>query len=260
MKINRIFVAAVCAACAFASCISGKDIVYLQDMDTMSQIELENKFEATISPYDELQIVVTSFDQELARPFNLNTTQYGTVAGANNYSVSYLVDVNGNIQFPILGEIHVSGMTRLQLQDNIAARLKAGNYIRDPYVMVRFYNYKIFFLSSTGGKSITIPNERCTFLEALALCGGIDAYTQRDRIAVVREVNGKMTMRYLDPRSTAIFNDPYFLLQQNDIILLQSMGRNVNRSEASYWINIGSIVASFVATFVSLYAITLRYK
>ena len=99
-----------------------------------------------------------------------------------------------------------------------------GNYISEPFVMARFRNFKIFFLGSNGGKAITIPNERCTFLEALSLSGDLNVFTNRKKIAVLREVDGKMTMRYLDPRSSKVFDDPYFMLQQNDFIITRNIG------------------------------------
>ena len=135
-------------------------------------------------------------------------------------------------------------MTRLQLQNEIIRRLKAGSYIEDPYVMVRFNNYKIFFLGPDGGKAITIPEERCTFLEALSLAGDLSNYTRRDRIAVLREVDGKMTMRYLDPRNSEVFNDPYYMLQQNDIIITQSVKSKYYKEEFSFWASWVSLLSS----------------
>ena len=161
--------------------------------------------------------------------------------------MGYLVDVNGNIQLPILGEIHVAGKTRLQIQEEVKQMLISGRYIEDPYVMVRFNNYKIFFLGPDGGKSITIPEERCTFLEALALSGDLSPYTMRDKIAVLREVDGRMTMRYLDPRDSKVFNDPYYMLQQNDMIITRAIGSTYYKESFSYWASWFSLIASFAS-------------
>lgn len=254
----RITVVAAAVLCA-VSCATPKKILYLQDMGQGSQIELENKYEAAISPNDELRIIISCEDEELSKPFNLG---YGTGGSMFNYGdngryMGYLVDIYGNIQMPILGEIHVAGMTRLQLQDEIARRLKAGSYIEDPYVMVRFNNYKIFFLGPDGGKAITIPEERCTFLEALSLAGDLSNYTRRDKIAVLREVDGKMTMRYLDPRKSDVFNDPYYMLQQNDIIITQSVKSKYYKEEFSFWASWVSLLSS-ITTVVTLVTVFLR--
>ena len=215
-RINSLAILAVTALMA-ASCVTNKQIVYLQDMTHNTQIELENKFEAVVSPYDELDIVVTCFDNELAKPFNIGGNTQTTAANYTARNLAYLVDQYGNIEMPVLGTIHAAGLTRLKLQEKVRQMLIDGGYISDPFVMVRFRDYKIFFLGSNGGKAITIPNERCTFLEALALSGDLNQYTNRRKIAVMREVNGRMVMRYLDPRSSKIFQDPYYMLQQNAI-------------------------------------------
>ena len=198
MRKNIKIIVLLLSAVLMASCVTTRRVDYLQDMTHGSQIEIENRFEAVIAPYDQLNITVMSSDlanQNLATPFNMSTTQ-GDPAGG------YLVDVNGDIELPTLGKLHVAGLTRLRLQDTLTSLLRTGGYIPDPFVNVRFSNFKIFFLGNNGGQVINIPNERCTFLEALAMLGDVDPYTRRDRIAVMREINGRMVMRYLDPRST----------------------------------------------------------
>ena len=209
------------AAFVSVSCVTNRKVAYLQDMEHNTQIQLENNFEAVISPYDELDVLVSSFDQELAKPFNIGSVTEGNASNTGTRNLAYLVDQNGNIELPVLGVIHAAGKTRLQLQEHVKDLLIKGGYISDPYVMVRFRSFKIFFLGSNGGKAVTIPNERCTFLEALAYAGDLNVYTNRRKIAVMREVNGRMVMRYLDPRSAKIFHDPYYMLQQNDFVITQ---------------------------------------
>ncbi len=215
------------------SCVTSKKVRYLRDMPTYG-VPLNDKFEATIVPYDELRIYVMSDgkNDELVKPFNV----LGTAGTTNNVNrLGYLVDVNGNIEFPVLGELHVAGLTRLQLQDLIAEQLKSNGYLSNPNVMVRFLNFKVFYLGTESGKVLNINEERCTFLEALAMAGGLDLYTRRDRIGVMREVNGKMVIHYLDPRSIEIFDDEFFLLQQNDIIFTEVATRRFLRESYSNW-------------------------
>ena len=165
MKSNKsiIWMGMAAVVCLLAtSCMSPKKLLYLQDMSQNTQIQLEDQFEATISPYDELTILVSCHDAELAKPFNLTSIQQG-VGTLNSYQrYGYLVDVHGNIQFPILGEIHVEGLTRLELQDYIIGRLVNGGYLEEPYVMVRFNNFKVFYLDNYGGKAtvLNITDER----------------------------------------------------------------------------------------------------
>ena len=164
--------------------------------------------------------------------------------------------INGNIQMPVLGEIHVAGLTRLRLQDTLTAMLKNGGFLDEPFVSVRFNNFKIFFLGNGRGSVINISNERCTFLEAMAMLGDFDLYTRRDRIGVMREINGKMVMRYLDPRSSDIFNDPFFMLQQNDFIITETFTSGLAWSEFNKWIGIVSTVLSLTSLVTSIAILT----
>ncbi len=251
-KMLRTGIVITLVALSAVSCVTNRKVAYLQDMKHNTQIELENKFEAVISPYDELDVIISCFDTELARPFNLrgssNTTNYTT-----NNTLAYLVDQNGDLELPVLGTIHAAGLTRLQLQEKVKNMLIGGGYISDPYVLVRFRSFKVFFLGSNGGKAITVPNERCTFLEALALSGDLNIYTKRNKIAVMREIDGKMVTRFLDPRSSKVFHDPFFMLQQNDFIITRNTSYRNFIDSYSQWTPIISTFSTLISV-VSLYA------
>lgn len=252
-RITRTGIALLGVSVLAVSCVTTKKVAYLQDMKHETQISLEDKFEAIISPYDELDIMVSSFDTELAKPFNLiSAIKEVSGSAASDTRFAYLVDQDGNIDFPVLGTLHVEGLTRLKLQEMIKDLLVDGGYISDPFVMVRFRNFKIFFLGSNGGKAITVPNERCTFLEALALSGDLNVYTNRSKIAVMREVNGKMVMRYLDPRSSKVFNDPFYMLQQNDFVITRDTGYRNFMQSFTQWDPLFSMFSAAV-NIVSLY-------
>jgi polysaccharide export outer membrane protein len=235
------------------SCVTNKKVAYLQDMKHETQIELEDKFEAVIAPYDELDVIITSFDSELARPFNLrnaNNANYNT-----NTGIAYLVDVYGNIELPVLGKIHAGGLTRLKLQEEIKNLLISGGYISDPFVLVRFRSFKIFFLGANGGRSINVSNERCTFLEALAMSGDMSVYTNRDKIMVVREVDGKMVSRYLDPRSSKVYDDPFFMLQQNDFIITRNTAYRTFQQSYTQFGTVLSVISSLTSLASTYFAI-----
>ena len=230
------------------SCVTYKHVRYLQDMP-IEGMPLTETLDATVAPYDELRIYVlsnTGKDDELLKPFN--SLQSMGQGGGNVRYMGYLVDGNGCIDFPVLGKLHVEGLTRMQVQDTIAAHLERNGYIKDPLVAVRFLNFRVYILTSAGGRVLNIDNERCTFLEALAMSGGLDWYTRRDRIGVMSEVDGKRVVHYLDPRSTAIFDDEFFLLQQNDIIFTEE------RSYKFFTANL-STVLSLVSALVSALSI-----
>ena len=174
---------------------------------------------------------------------------------AGNYG-GFLVDINGNIQYPVLGEVHVAGLTRLQLQDTIAARIERNGYIKNPLVVARIMNFKVFFLTSSGGKVLNITTERCTFLQALAMAGGLDWYTKRDRIGVMREVDGKRVIHYLDPRSTKVFEDEFFVLQQNDIIFTEEMSYRFFTTNLGMILTLWSSVTSLFTVYTFIRSLT----
>lgn len=261
MNIQRFLATGLILAIAglsSVSCVTNRKVAYLQDMKHNSQIMLENEFEAVVSPYDELDIIVSCFDSELAKPFNLYSAAQSAVRSGTQ-DLAYLVDQDGNIEMPVLGTVHAAGLTRLRLQEKIRQLLVDGGYISDPYVMVRFRDFKIFFLGSNGGKAITVSNERCTFLEALALSGDLNVYTNRKKIAVMREVEGRMIMRYLDPRSSRVFHDPYFMLQQNDFIITQDTRYKNFLDSYSQWSPVISMVST-VASLASIYVTYMLYQ
>lgn len=245
-------------AATTTSCVTSQKVRYLRDMPPYG-VPLNERFEATIAPYDELSIYVLSDgkNEELVKPFNVLGSAGNT---ANQNRMGYLVDVNGNIEFPVLGELHVSGLTRLQLQDMITDQLKSNGYLSNPNVMVRFLNFKVFVLGTESGKVLNITEERCTFLEALAMAGGLDLYTRRDRIGVMREVNGKMVIHYLDPRSTDIFNDEFYLLQQNDIIFTEVGTRRFLQESYSNWQWILSGITSLVSVYLLYKSIKKEFE
>lgn len=258
MKYLKLLVAFIWLSIVAASCVTSKEVSYLQDLKPGENIPLTNKFEAVISPYDELRISIIGFgvEKELAEPFN----PFGGSQIINQQnSMGYLVDVNGDIQFPILGKMHVQGMTRLQLQDTIKNLLIEGGHMNDPMVDVRFTNFRVFVLGTAdGGKVLNINNERCTFLEALAMAGGLNKYSKRNRIAVMREIDGELETHFLDPRSTEVCNDPFFLLQQNDIIITESFRRTYTQEGLNTSIMIVSTIASLLSTVVLIYSLVIN--
>ena len=189
-------------------------------------------------------------EEELLQPFNLTQP-------------NYLVDGYGDIEFPVLGKLHVEGLTRLQLQDTICAHLIREGQLNKPMVQARFLNFRVFFLSSNGGFVVNVDNERCTFLEALAMAGGLDYYTRRDRIGVLREVNGKRVVHYLDPRSTEVFKDEFFLLKQNDIIFTEETNFVLfkeNLSSLTVLISSVTTLASLVTMYLSIRELTKSFR
>lgn len=243
----------VCMAVFFTACTSTKKIIYLQDVVPLKQQEIEQKYEVIIHGDDLLAIMVNSRDPELALPFNMPMVSYqlGSNTGGQQRVLGYLVDTNGNIDFPILGEIHVEGLTRMQLTELIKNKLIEGDLIKDPIVTVQFLNFKISVMGEVGRPgSFTISGDRITLLEALSMAGDLTIYGRRDRVGVIRENNGKRTILFHDLRSADIFNSPGYYLQQNDIVYVEpnkakSGQSSINQNNSiGVWVSVISLLTT----------------
>ena len=241
---------------AGTSCMTPRKMLYLQDMKDSSSVKLETKYETKISPSDRLGIFISSFeDQELVGMFNQNRAHINSSGSTGHDWYGYLVDVNGYIYFPVLGKLHVAGLTRVELQDTLTRMLKEGGYLTTPLVSVEL-SFKINFLGADGGKVFYVDGDHCTLFEALALSGDLGDYTRRDKVKVYRQVGDKMTCRTLDLRSSKVFNDPYFQLQQNDYVVTQSIRGQYYRQELSYWLSWASALTSVLSIMTSLVLLT----
>ena len=243
----------VCMAVFFTACTSTRKIIYLQDVVPLKQQEIEQKYEVIIHGDDLLAIMVNSRDPELALPFNMPMVSYqlGSNTGGQQRVLGYLVDTNGNIDFPILGEIHVEGLTRMQLTELIKNKLIEGDLIKDPIVTVQFLNFKISVMGEVGRPgSFTISGDRITLLEALSMAGDLTIYGRRDRVGVIRENNGKRTILFHDLRSADIFNSPCYYLQQNDIVYVEpnkakSGQSSINQNNSiGVWVSVISLLTT----------------
>lgn len=243
----------VCVAVFFTACTSTKKILYLQDVVPLKQQEIEQKYEVIIHSDDLLAIMVNSRDPELALPFNMPmvTYQLGSNSGGQQRVLGYLVDTNGDIDFPILGKIHVEGLTRMQLTELVKNKLIEGDLIKDPIVTVQFLNFKVSVMGEVSRPgSFTISGDRITLLEALSMAGDLTIYGRRDRVAVIRENNGKRTILFHDLRSAEMFNSPCYYLQQNDIVYVEpnkaksgQSGINQNNT-IGVWVSVISLLTT----------------
>ncbi|WP_370449231.1 polysaccharide biosynthesis/export family protein [Parabacteroides sp. AF14-59] len=243
----------MCMAVFFSACTSTKKIIYLQDVIPLKQQEIEQKYEVIIHSDDLLAIMVNSRDPELALPFNMPmvTYQLGSNNGGQQRVLGYLVDTNGDIDFPILGKIHVEGLTRMQLTELVKSKLIEGDLIKDPIVTVQFLNFKVSVMGEVGRPgSFTISGDRITLLEALSMAGDLTIYGRRDRVGVIRENNGKRTILFHDLRSADIFNSPCYYLQQNDIVYVEpnkakSGQSSINQNNSiGVWVSVISLLTT----------------
>ena len=242
-------------------CASPEKVLYLQDVDSFKQHEIEDVYEVRLHKDDLLAIMVNSRDPELALPFNmpLVTYQLGTNLGSAGQQrvLGYLVDSEGYIDFPILGKLKVDGLTRLQLTELIKHKLIEEDLIKDPIVTVQLLNYKISVMGEVARPgSFTITSDRVTLLEALSMAGDLTIYGRRDRVAVIRETEGKRTVLYHDLRSVDLFSSPCYYLQQNDIVYVEPNRAKIGQSEINQnnsvgvWLSAISVLTSVVSIII----------
>lgn len=230
-----------------SSCASRKDFVYLNDMEEDHRYLFDGKYEATVHKNDRLNITVSCKRPELALPFNL----YGNsihVSADGNVSTSsgesgraqqkgYRVDVDGNIDFPILGKLHVEGLKVSEVTNLIRNRIIEGNYIKDPQVSMEFLNFKYTVLGAVGSTgTFTVNDDRITLLEAIANAGDLQQRARLDRVSVIREVNGEREIYVHDIRSKEIFTSPCYYLQQNDIVYVEPKYHKKDREDRGFQI------------------------
>lgn len=235
-----------------SSCVSKKDIIYFQN-DTIDQSKVSNSYKTIIKPDDLLQITVNSQDIAATRPFNLAAVAF---ANTTNSAVgvaqqqTYLVDSNGEIDFPVLGRLKIGGLTRYEVIQLLKNKLDP-DYLKDPKIIIRIANYKISVLGDVQRPgSYNIPNERITILDAVALAGDLNISGQRNNVTITREENGEKRQYEVDLLSKEIFTSPVYYLQQNDVVYVKPNYANIqsasSNSNTSLFISITSVLITLV--------------
>lgn len=229
--------------------------MYLQP----SQLDLENmqtKYAPKIQQEDLLTITVSAADVKATMPFNQQNVYQATAGTATDmaFKPTYLVDANGEIDFPVLGKIKVGGLSRLGATDLLRSKLK--QYIVDPGVNLTFANFKITILGEVAKPgTYTLPQERVTVLEALGLAGDMTIKGVRSNVLLIREKDGEKKMERLNLLSDSILNSPYYYLAQNDVIYVEPNGSQVRNSNlgqnTNVWISVSSIVISILTLVVT---------
>ena len=245
------------ATAMLASCQSYKKVPYLQDNPVISteHHETTSLYDARIMPKDLLTIVVSCPEEpELAEPFNLTVST--PVSNTGNKSLTsqpalqqYLVDNQGNIDFPVLGTIHLGGLTKGEAEQLVKDKL-APQFHRAPIVTVRMVNYKISVIGEVASPgTFTISNEKVNLYEALAMAGDMTIYGIRDNVKLIREDNaGKREIITLNLNDTDILQSPYYYLQQNDIVYVtpnktKAKTSNISTSTTIWFSVVGSLVS-----------------
>lgn len=209
------------AAIVLASCDTSKEILYFQDAVINQPEQIQGFHDITLQPKDQVMITVSSKDPKLAALFNINPGLNQTSSNNEKYR-SYTLDENGDIDFPILGTLHLSGKTRSQVAKTIKTRLVSENLVKDPVVIVNYMNLSVSVLGEVKNPGkYSIEKDRITLLDAISEAGDLTITGQRANVLVIREENGQRTTYQVDMRSKDVFNSPVYYLKQNDVVYVQ---------------------------------------
>ena len=229
---KNMYVVLVLAMLLTTSCINTKRIVYLEDMREDISYPMNAQPEMRIQRDDRLSIIVNSRNPELTVPFNISTGDVSTTAGSQKQEKGYMVDLNGYIEFPILGKLKVVDLTRKQVADLIKNRLISENLINDPLIFVDILNIKITVMGEVKSPQVLqVEDSRITLLEAITRTGGVTTNALLDRVAVIREEGNERKMYMHDIRSSDIFYSPCYYLQQNDMVYIHPKFAEANTKE-----------------------------
>jgi polysaccharide biosynthesis/export protein len=228
-----------------SSCRTKKEVIYFQPPeDTLRKTNIQwknfpNKDSTGMKTYDPvirhndiLNIFVSSINPEATSFFNpvSGGGALGSAIRANPEALGYLVDVNGEIEMPLIGPVKVEGLTVPMIKDTLKKKLE--KYLENPTVRVIFENFKVSILGEVKSPGVvTVINERITLPEAIAMAGDLNIYGRRENILIIREENGKREFVTVDITKRDFFESPYYFLHPNDIVYVEPVGAKIESSD-----------------------------
>ncbi|QNF32336.1 polysaccharide export protein [Adhaeribacter swui] len=259
----RLFTLRIVGLLLFAlltACSSYKNIPYFQDLNRTapSKEDITNFSPLKIQPGDILGIHVNSLNPEASALFNYNMNRMAGPSNEffyNNPVVGFLVDVNGEINLPLIGTVKVSGLTTTEIQNNLTAQLVT--FLKKPVINVRILNFRVSVLGDVQNPNVyTVQNERITITDALSLAGDLNITAMRNNVLLIREIDGSREYYPIDLTSKKLMESPYFYLRNNDVLYVQpdkSKFATVNRGYQN-----ANLVFSAVSALSILLTIFLR--
>ncbi len=254
--IRKVFLLVLISISLF-SCVSKKNVIYYQNIANNNNKQLTNSYEIKIQPDDLLMINVTCDDPEISRPFNINNNinnnQQSQGGNQNQQNGStYLVDVNGFINLPVLGNLKIGGLLRTELMKMLTE--KVSQYIKNPLIIVTIKNYKVSVEGEVGAPGIiSFDTERFTLVDALIKAGHLKNQAKRNNILVIRQTDGIVTYTRVDITKTDFINSPFYYLRQNDMVYVEPtrlaiQGYARGRAISLVYSLLGGIITYYVLT------------
>lgn len=258
---KNIVVSFICFLFLLTSCKT-KDKVselnYMQNIDHLAtEVSIKNSI-STIQKGDQIIILVTAKDMTVVKPFNQSyySNQSVPTNSATSVEKNYIVDSEGNIDFPVLGKINTTNKTLEEVKAEITNRV--SDYVKNPTVSVKLANFKVTILGEvTKPGQYIIPEGQTTLLNALGLAGDLTMYGKRDDILVIRNENGQFSKERINLRNTDFINSPYFRLKQGDVIYVS--GNETKEKTArlnpntSIYIAVAGTVIGLAGIFITIF-------
>jgi polysaccharide biosynthesis/export protein len=223
IRVSHLLVCMIAMVCI--SCGDTRKAVYFANQGDSAQYPNLQPPLSVIQNNDLLSINVSGRNNESTDVFNYPnrvTTTVSSASGGQLQVSGYLVNTEGNIQFPVLGNMKVAGLTTLQLRDQLTNTLAEKKLVVDPVVTVRQLNFRVSVIGEVGKPTlINVPNEQITLLEALSIAGDITIYGRRDNVTIIRQEKDKKVAKRLDLNSTSLFTSPYYYLKSNDVVYVE---------------------------------------
>ena len=240
-----------------ASCTTPAKLAYLRDLEYDTPYLARQAPELRLQVDDRISIQVFSTDAELAAPFNVGSGLVGESGQALSSTSKYTVDKRGDIQFPVLGTMHVQGKTLNEVKDWVSSEIIRLGYIREPIVNVEMENFTITVLGETGQSVMPVQGSSINILQVLARSGGTTEYSKIPDVMVIRTEDGMRIAHSIDLQSKTLFDSPVFFLQQNDIVYVKPRGLKVS-SGGSTALSILSPILSAATTIAYILLWTSR--
>ena len=261
----------VCCVALLSSCISQRKMSYLRDVTEASADSINQNYQSLdenfITKGDILSIFVNALDIEAVRTFNmpvanvqnLGSRQVSTNSGGGSLQ-GYWVDPDGNINFPVLGKLHIEGMTTTQLRDTLTMLISQS--VKDPIININFMNFFVTVLGEVKNPGRhAVGSQGMTIFEALGLAGDLTIYGKRNNVLVSREVDGKMEFARLNLNDQAIFASPYYHIRQNDVIYVEpNTARAISSQNIPLYLSLVTTLGSMATLIVSIYSNALTIQ
>ena len=258
MKHSLLFIVLICIL--NSSCITNKDLVYLQDKDGNAEAALiinELPKPYRVQTNDILSINVKALDEELVGMFNPTGDSNSSSGQGGLYFKGFTVDLHGNIEFPILGEINVLGFTIDEIKDNVESEL-LKQYFKETaeiFVTVRLSGLRYTTVGEIGSGVHTLFQDRVNIIEALANAGDIPPTGDRKDVLVIRQYPDGQRIHHIDLTDIKAMQSPFYFIQPNDIILVKPLKRKALGVGQTATQNLSAFV-SILSVLVSTYFLT----